>query len=67
MSSFLRLIPFLTVIISGLAIYQLYGAVMFAARGDWGMTILYGLLAVAGFVLAWTLWSNRRKLLAPRQ
>jgi hypothetical protein len=67
MAAFLRLIPFLVVIISGLAIYQLYGAVMFATRGDWGMMALYGLLAVAGFVLAWTLWSNRRKLLAPRQ
>lgn len=65
MNSFARLIRFLVVIICGLAIYQLYGAVLFAARQDWPMTGLYGLLSIAGFVLARTLWSNREKFAAP--
>lgn len=65
MTPIIRLIPFLVVIICGLAIYQLYGAVLFAVRQDWPMTGLYGLLSIAGFVLARTLWSNRGKFAAP--
>jgi hypothetical protein len=62
-SAFVRLIPFLTILIALFAVYQLVAAVIFAARSQWGFTALYVLMAVAGFVLARTLWGNRKSLM----
>ena len=62
MRAFARLIPFLSLVIVFLALYQIYGAVMFAMSGQIAFALFYGLFGFGGFVLAWTLWSNRRKL-----
>ena len=65
MSAFARLIPFLSIVICLLALYQFYGEVMFALSGQVGFAIFYALFGFGGFVLAWALWSNRRKLSPP--
>lgn len=62
LSAFARLIPFLSIVICLLALYQIYGAVMFAMSGQLGFGLFYGLFGFGGFVLAWALWSNRGKL-----
>lgn len=66
MSSFVRLIPFLVIIIGLLALYQLYNGLMFAIGGQFPFALFYAVFGFAGFVLAWSLWSNRQKF-APRQ
>ncbi|HEX2723392.1 MAG TPA: hypothetical protein VHM24_10765 [Gemmatimonadaceae bacterium] len=63
MSAFARLIPFLTIVISLLAIYQIYGAIMFALSGQYAFAAFYALFGFGGFILAWALWSHRRKFL----
>lgn len=65
MSAFARLIPFLTAVICLLALYQIYGGMMFALSGQYAFAAFYALFGFGGFVLAWTLWSNRKKLSPP--
>ncbi|HXV15932.1 MAG TPA: hypothetical protein VD758_04090 [Gemmatimonadaceae bacterium] len=61
MSAFGRLIPFLTVIVSLMAFYQLYTSVTIGLRGEYAFAAFYGVFALAGFALARALWINRRK------
>jgi membrane associated rhomboid family serine protease len=65
--AFARLIPLLTIVISLLALYQIYGAVMFAISGQIAFGLFYALFGFAGLVLAWSLWSNRRRFSPPEQ
>ena len=53
--------------ISGFALYQLFMAVVLAARGQWPFAALYAVMSIAGWALARTLWINKRKLTAPRE
>ena len=62
MGSFGKLIPFLIVLVSAFALYQLFAAVLFAVRGAWGFTVLYVLMAIAGGALARMLWINKARL-----
>jgi len=57
-----RLIPFLVVIVSLLALMQLYGAVMLAFGSKYAFAALYALFGFAGFVLARALWNHRAKI-----
>ena len=59
MRSFARLIPFLVVVISALALYQMYGAFLAAVARDWPFAAFYALFGFAGFVLARALWTHR--------
>ena len=65
MAAFARLIPLLLVVIGGFVLYQLFVAVLFASRQQWGFTALYALMAIAGAALARTLWINKRRLSPP--
>ena len=67
MAAFFRLIPVLTILIAVFALYQLVAAVIFAVRAEWGFTALYVLMSIAGFVLARTLWTNRKMLAGRRE
>jgi len=67
MRSFIRLLPAFIVVVSGFALYQAFAAVLFAIGKDWPMAGLYALLAIAGMVIARTLWLNRAKLARPPQ
>lgn len=67
MRAFARLIPFLSIVICFLALYQIYGAAMFALSGQIAFALFYALFGFGGFVLAWTLWSNRGKLSSSAQ
>ncbi len=62
MSAFARLIPLLLIIISGFALYQLFVAMLFASRQQWGFAALYILMALAGGALARMLWINKKRL-----
>ncbi len=66
MRAFAKLIPFLTIIIGLLALYQFYGAAMFALSGQYAFGAFYALFGFAGLVLAWALWSNRAKFSPPQ-
>jgi hypothetical protein len=61
-SAFGRLIPFLTVIIVGFALFQLYTAIMYFAHRQYIGAALNLVFSFAGFALARALWTNRRKL-----
>ena len=61
MSTFVRLIPLLLVVIALFAIYQLIVAVMLALKGEWAFAAIYLLMTFAGFALARTLWASRQK------
>lgn len=61
MPAFARLIPFLTVIVTALAIFQLYTAARFGLQGEYPFAAFYGVFALAGFALARALWVNRRR------
>lgn len=67
MRAFAKLIPFLTLIIGLLALYQFYGASMFAVSGQYGFAVFYAIFGFAGLVLAWALWSNRGKFSPPER
>ena len=67
MRAFARLIPFLTAVIFLLALYQIYGAVLFALSGHYAFAAFYALFGFGGFVLGWVLWSNRKKMSPPAQ
>ena len=67
MRAFARLIPILTAIITLLALYQFYGASMFAISGQYAFALFYAVFGFAGLVLAWALWSNRGKFSPPPQ
>ena len=62
MGSFGKLIPFLLVLVSAFALYQLVAAILFAARGNWPFAGLYAVMAIAGVALARTLWINKARL-----
>ncbi len=62
MSAFARLVPLLLIIISGFALYQLFVAMLFASRQQWGFAALYILMALAGAALARMLWINKKRL-----
>jgi hypothetical protein len=65
--AFARLIPFLTAVIFLLALYQIYGAVLFGLSGQYAFAAFYALFGFGGFVLGWVLWSNRKKMSPPTQ
>jgi hypothetical protein len=65
LSTFARLLPILTIVIAAFALYQLFTAIMLAARGQWPFAALYAVMSIAGWALARTLWINKRKLSAP--
>lgn len=67
MPAFFRLVPFLTVLIVAFALYQLFAALLFASRQQWGFAGLYAVMAIAGGALARALWMHRRKLSHPRE
>lgn len=60
MSSFGRLMPLLTVIVSALALYQIYNAIMFAMQHEYAFAVFHLVFGFAGFVLARALWTHRR-------
>lgn len=66
MSAFARLIPFLTILVCLLALYQLYNAAMFGFSGQYAFAAFYTLFGFGGFVLGWALWSHRGKFSPPR-
>ena len=66
MNAFARLIPFLTIVICLLGLYQIYGAIMFGLSGQHAFAAFYGLFGFAGLVLGWALWSHRGKLSPPK-
>ena len=61
MAAFLRLSPFLTVLIAAFALYQLVTALYLASRQQWPFAALYAVMAIAGAALARALWINRKK------
>ena len=61
MSAVARLIPLLIVIISLLAVYQFYTAIMFAVQSMYAFALFNAVFGFAGFVLAWALWTHRSK------
>ena len=66
MNAFARLIPFLTIVICLLGLYQIYGAIMFGLSGQHAFAAFYGVFGFAGLVLGWALWSHRGKLSPPQ-
>ncbi len=62
MRSFARLIPFLVIVISLLALYQLYAASLAATAGNWPFAAFYAVFGFAGFVLVRALWTHRKGL-----
>ena len=67
LGTFARLLPLLTIVIAGFALYQLFMALMLATRGQWPFAALYAVMSIAGWALARVLWVNKRKLTAPRE
>ena len=67
MAAFLRLSPFLTVLIAVFAVYQLVTALYMASRQQWPFAALYAVMAIAGAALARALWINRKKYAQPRE
>lgn len=61
MSAFARLIPLLIAIISLLAVYQFYTAIMFAVQSMYAFALFNAVFGFAGFVLALALWTHRSK------
>lgn len=61
MSAFGRLIPFLTVVVTLLALYQLFTSARLGLSGEYAFAALYGVFAISGFALARALWVNRGK------
>ena len=62
MGSFGKLIPFLLVLVSAFALYQLAAAILFASRGNWPFAGLYAVMSLAGVALARSLWINKARL-----
>lgn len=65
MSAFGRLVPFLVVIISLLALYQFYTAVMFATQSMYAFAVFNAVFGFAGVVLARALWTHRKSFRPP--
>lgn len=60
LGAFARLIPFLVIIIAGLAVYQFYTAIMFAVQSMYAFAVFNAVFGFAGVVLARALWTHRR-------
>lgn len=67
MNTFARLLPVFTIVIAGFALYQLFVALMLAARGEWAFALFYGVMSFAGWALARVLWVNKRKMSQSRE
>jgi len=65
LSAFARLVPFLVVIISVLALYQFYTAIMFAVQSMYAFALFNAVFGFAGVVLARALWTHRGSFRPP--
>jgi len=61
MHGFIRLVPFLLVIVVLFALLQGYSAVAYAISGNYPFAALYGVLAIAGLAIARGLWMQHRR------
>jgi hypothetical protein len=62
MSTFGRLIPFLIVIVTAFALFQLYTAIMFLANRQYAFAAFNLVFSFGGLALARALWINRARL-----
>ena len=62
MSGFGRLIPFLIVVVSAFALFQLYTAIMFLSERQYAFAAFNLVFSFGGVALARALWINRRRL-----
>jgi hypothetical protein len=62
MSGFLKLVPFLLLIVVVFALVQAYTAITLVRSGNYAFSALYGVLAIAGLALARGLWVQRQRM-----